>query len=138
MVRVNTTKSDGSRLNADRSATDRPIDRVNEAEFLEVGRAPSTKGIEQTPKPALAPSYTPLPGDNPNLALLAAKLMAVEPRDDAKFAISEMRVALDGVLSVIDAMPNPSRADRYGRWVVAGEMRKLAHLESFLNGFLKG
>ncbi|WP_299658296.1 hypothetical protein [uncultured Tateyamaria sp.] len=138
MVRVNPNSRDAQRLSTDRSATDRPIDRVSEADFFEVGRAPIARDIDETPKPNLTPGLTALPGGNANLALLAAKLMAAEPRDDAQFAISEMRVALDGVIATIDALPNPSRADRYGRWVVAGELRKLAHLESFLNGFLKG
>jgi len=84
-------------------------------------------GLIKSPPKALrtrgAPA-DPLPPDIAELVSLAG------------MSLSQIRVALDTLASHLPAPAD--RSDRAARWVLRGEVRKMAVLDRYLSGYIRG
>ncbi|MCU0909956.1 MAG: hypothetical protein MUE98_01005 [Rhodobacteraceae bacterium] len=84
------------------------------------------------------PRAQPRP-DAPDPADAAAAVARTSPGfAGPRLSAGVLRQEIQALLATLPADARASREDRVARWVFAGELRKLAALDEYMSGFLRG
>lgn len=63
---------------------------------------------------------------------------ATGPVAETRLSLGMMRLTLSDLIARLEAMPEPSRETRAGLWALRAEARKLAVLDGYINGLIRG